>query len=91
MVLGIGIQSGRKFFKEQNDDRIRSNNPGIPKIDSGVAKAAITAQYAAVWVAGAVGFAQCALIVAGLLFMRRAAIARDKTLDILMKRAEEHG
>lgn len=39
--------------------------------------------------AGAVGFAQCALIGLGLFFMRRAAIARDKALDILMKRAEE--
>lgn len=52
-------------------------------------KAAITAQYAAVWVAGAVGFAQCALIGVGLLFMRRAAIARDKALDILLKRTED--
>ena len=54
-------------------------------------KAAISAQYATVWVAGAVGFAQCALIGADLLFMRRAAIARDKALDILMRRAEEDG
>ena len=52
-------------------------------------KSALTAQYAAVWVAGAVGFAQCALIGVGLWFMRRAAIARDKALDILMKRAED--
>ena len=49
----------------------------------------LMAQYAAVWMAGAVGFAQCALIGLGLFFMRRAAIARDKALDILMKRAEE--
>ena len=54
-------------------------------------KSALTAQYAAVWVAGAVGFAQCALIGVGLWFMRRAAIARDKALDILMKRAEDQG
>ncbi len=52
-------------------------------------RAMLTAQYAAVWMAGAVGFAQCALIGLGLFFMRRAAIARDKALDILMKRAEE--
>ena len=78
---------------------------GIPKIDAAfqesqlvlqksaleVQKAALTAQYAAVWVAGAVGFAQCALIGVGLWFMRRAAIARDKALDILMKRAEDQG
>ena len=56
-----------------------------------VQKAALMAQYAAVWVAGAVGFAQCALIGVGLWFMRRAAIARDKALDILMKRAEDQG
>ena len=54
-------------------------------------KSALMAQYAAVWVAGAVGFAQCALIGVGLWFMRRAAIARDKALDILMKRAEDQG
>ena len=52
-------------------------------------RAMLTAQYVAVWMAGAVGFAQCALIGLGLFFMRRAAIARDKALDILMKRAEE--
>ena len=52
-------------------------------------RAMLTAQYAAVWMAGAVGFAQCALIGLGLFFMRRAAIARDKALDILMKRAED--
>ena len=54
-------------------------------------KSALMAQYAAVWVAGAVGFAQCALIGVGLWFIRRAAIARDKALDILMKRAEDQG
>ncbi len=54
-------------------------------------KSALMAQYATVWVAGAVGFAQCALIGVGLWFMRRAAIARDKALDILMKRAEDQG
>ncbi len=46
-------------------------------------------QHPIVWVAGAVYFAGCALIGVGLLFMRRAAIARDKALDILMRRAEE--
>ena len=54
-------------------------------------KSALMAQYAAVWVAGAVGFALCALIGVGLWFMRRATIARDKALDILMKRAEDRG
>ena len=54
-------------------------------------KSSLEVQYAAVWVAGIVGFAQCALIGADLLFMRRAAIARDKALDILMRRAEEDG
>ncbi|MDE0332630.1 MAG: hypothetical protein OXL41_12240 [Nitrospinae bacterium] len=43
------------------------------------------------WVAGVVGFAQCALIGIGLWLMRRAAIARDKALDVLMKRAEDDG
>ena len=51
----------------------------------------LMAQYAAVWMAGAVGFAQCALIGLGLFFMRRAAIARDKALDILMKQAMDSG
>ena len=51
----------------------------------------LMAQYAAVWMAGAVGFAQCALIGLGLFFMRRAAIARDKALDILMKQAVDSG
>ena len=54
-------------------------------------KSMLAAQHPAVWVAGAVGFAQCALIGVGLWFMRRAAIARDKALDILMKRAEDQG
>ena len=54
-------------------------------------RAMLTAQYAAVWMAGAVGFAQCALIGLGLFFMRRAAIARDKALDILMKQAVDSG
>lgn len=50
----------------------------------------LMAQYAAVRMAGAVGFAQCALIGLGLFFMRRAAIARDKALDILMKQTEDN-
>ena len=54
-------------------------------------ESALMAQYAGVWVAGAVGFAQCALIGAGLLFMRRAADTRDKALDILMKQTEDNG
>ena len=43
------------------------------------------------WVGGVVGFAQCALIGIGLWLMRRAAIARDKALDILMKQAVDSG
>ena len=51
----------------------------------------LAAQYTAVWVACAVCFAQCALIGAGFWFIRREFNARDKALDILMKRAEDQG
>ena len=54
-------------------------------------ESALMAQYAGVWVAGAVGFAQCALIGAGFWFIRREMNARDKALEILMKRAENNG
>ena len=48
-------------------------------------KSSLEVQYYTVWVAGVVGFAQCSLIGVGLWIMRRAANARDKALDILMK------
>ena len=51
----------------------------------------LMAQHPAVWVAGAVYFVGCALIGAGFWFIRREMNARDKALDILMKRAEEDG
>lgn len=42
-----------------------------------VQQAALAAQQAAIWVAAAVGAAQCSLIGLGLYIMRRAAIHRD--------------
>ncbi len=52
--------------------------------------ASLAAQYAGVWVAGAVGFAQCLLIGIGLLYMRRAAILRDRALDELIERTRSN-
>ena len=50
----------------------------------------LLAQHPAVWVAGAVYFVGCALIGVEFWFIRRELNARDKALDILMKRAEEN-
>ena len=49
------------------------------------------AQHPAVWVAGAVYFAGCALIGVGFWFIRREMNARDKALDILIKQTEDNG
>lgn len=51
----------------------------------------LLAKHPIVWVAGAVYFAGCALIGVEFWIIRRWLNARDKALDILMKRAEEHG
>ena len=51
----------------------------------------LMAQHPVVWVAGAVYFAGCALIGVEFWLIRRELNARDKALDILMKRAEEDG
>ena len=51
----------------------------------------LLAQHPIVWVAGAVYFAGCALIGVEFWIIRRWLNDRDKTLDILMKRAEEDG
>ena len=51
----------------------------------------LLAQHPIVWVAGAVYFAGCALIGVEFWIIRQWLNARDRTLDILMKRAEEHG
>ncbi len=51
----------------------------------------LMAQHPVVWVMGAVYFAGCTLIGAGFWFIRREFNARDKALDILMKRAEDQG
>ena len=52
--------------------------------------ASLAVQYMGVWVAGAVGFAQCLLIGIGLLYMRRAAILRDRALDELIERTRSN-
>ena len=52
--------------------------------------ASLAVQYMGVWVAGAVGFAQCLLIGVGLLYMRRAAILRDRALDELIERTRSN-
>lgn len=49
----------------------------------------LLAQHPIAWVAGAVYFAGCALIGVGFWIIRRGLNARDKALEILMKRAEE--
>ena len=51
----------------------------------------LAAQHAAVWVAGAVYFAGCALIGVEFWLIRRELNARDKALDILIKQTEDHG
>ncbi|MCY3825470.1 MAG: hypothetical protein OXG62_16555 [Nitrospinae bacterium] len=50
-----------------------------------VQQAALAAQQAAIWVAAAVGAAQCSLIGVGLYIMRRASIQRDAMLQETMK------
>ena len=50
-----------------------------------VQQAALAAQQAAIWVAAAVGAAQCSLIGIGLYIMRRAAIQRDAMHQETMK------
>ena len=52
--------------------------------------ASLAVQYMGVWVAGVVGFAQCLLIGIGLLYMRRAAILRDRALDELIERTRSN-
>ena len=52
--------------------------------------ASLAVQYMGVWVAGSVGFAQCLLIGIGLLYMRRAAILRDRALDELIERTRSN-
>ena len=54
-------------------------------------KSALAAQHPVVWVAGAVYFVGCALIGVEFWLIRRELNARDKALDILMKRAEDQG
>ena len=49
----------------------------------------LLAQHPVVWVAGAVCFAGYALIGAEFWIIRRELNARDKVLDVLMKRAED--
>lgn len=51
----------------------------------------LLAQHLIVWVAGAVYFAGCALIGVEFWIIWRDLNARDKTLDILIKRAEDDG
>ena len=51
----------------------------------------LMAQHPVVWVASVVYFVGCALIGAEFWLIRRELNARDKALDILMKRAEEDG
>ena len=50
-----------------------------------VQHAALAAQQAAIWVAAAVGAAQCSLIGVGLYIMRRASIQRDTLHQETMK------
>ena len=50
-----------------------------------VQQAALAAQQAAIWVAAAVGAAQCSLIGVGLYIMRRASIQRDALHQETMK------
>jgi len=69
-------------LEEKNHDRIREGNP-IPATINLLTKHPIA------WLAGAVYFAGCALIGVEFWVIRRGLNARDKALDVLMKRAED--
>ena len=53
--------------------------------------ATLAYQYAGLWVAGSVGFAQCLLIGLGLWYMRRASDHRDKQhAEIMTAQQQQH-